>query len=94
MYQRVSINAHESAQNILNKEGTSVSYREVDLGTASSRAEREHILRHFEQQELNAQKAAGRDVTNQRRAEAPKKFSRNAAEVEKHKASRGPSKSC
>ena len=94
MNQRTSDGAHSKAQDMLRKPGTVVEYHEVDLGTAKTRAEKEHVLRHFEQQVMDAEAAKGRNLTNDRRAESLKKFPARVAEVKKFGASMGKRMSC
>ncbi|TDM05883.1 MAG: hypothetical protein C4K60_14405 [Ideonella sp. MAG2] len=81
---RVSDISHTKAQKLLAKPGTTIQFQEVDLGLASSRAEKEHILRHFEQEEIDRVKRNRMNVLNSRRAEATAKRSRNLGEVKKH----------
>jgi hypothetical protein len=94
MNDRVSDPTHTSAQELLKRPGTTVQYREVDLGTATTRSEREHILRNFEQREIDAQRSAGRNVTNARRAEAPSKSARNLGEIQLHGANQKAQTAC
>ena len=77
MNERMSSLKHEKAQALLSKPGTQVFFQEVDLGTASTRAEKEHILRHFEQREMDEMQKTGVELSNSRRAEALSKEGRN-----------------
>lgn len=94
MADRVSDTRHQSAQELLKKPGTTVHYQEVDLGTASTRSEREHILRHFEQQEMNRLRREKVNLSNKRNAEAGNKTHRNLAEIRKHGAKVGNPTRC
>ena len=95
MYGRTSDSQHKRAQELLKKPGTVVRYQEIDLGTATTRSQREHILRHYEQMEMDRLTKEGKTLTNARRAEARSKSARNAAEVKEHGAKpRGPQKTC
>jgi RHS repeat-associated protein len=91
MYGRVNNPEHASAQDLLRREGTTVNYREVDLGDAETRSDKGNILRHYEQQEMDRQSAAGKTLTNKRRAESPKKTKRNQSLINKHNAKAGKS---
>ena len=91
MNTRVSTNKHSSAQELLKRKGTTLEYRDVDLGSARTRRERERILRNFEQKEIDER---GGGKNNKRRAEAKNKNARNEAVVKKHGAKRGPLKNC
>ncbi|ASG11551.1 hypothetical protein BVE79_23815 [Salmonella enterica] len=96
MNTRVSTTGHKSVQDILEKEGVIVEHQEVDLGTATDRADREGILRHYEQQEIDRQQQSGRTVKNKRRAESTrrKKVQSNKDLITKHGASIKPRKIC
>ncbi|EED6909789.1 hypothetical protein XV54_002620 [Salmonella enterica subsp. enterica] len=96
MNTRVSTSSHTSVQDILEKPGVTVEHQEVDLGTATDRADREGILRHYEQQEIDRQRQSGRTVKNKRRAESArrKKVQSNKDLITKHGASIKPRKVC
>ena len=53
---RLSNSKHAKAQRLLNHPDTKIEFREVDLGTASSRRDKGNILRHYEQKDLEAVK--------------------------------------
>ena len=94
MFDRISRTDHKLAQELLSKQSTIVKYKEVDLGTANSLSSKDRILRHFEQQEMNIQKAGDKQLVNRIRAEAPHKFGRNAGIVQQNGASAKPQNTC
>lgn len=96
MNDRMSDPSHKKAQDLLRKPGTTVQYTEVDLGTATTRSDRERVLRHYEQQELNRQAKLNPNAVfaNARRAESPTKTARNQATIKQHGASQGAQKTC
>src|SRR5205823_1712576 len=61
MNSRVSSTDHVEAQRLLSQKGTTVQYKSVDLGTATSRSDRNNILRYYERKEYEKQVAAGFD---------------------------------
>jgi len=94
MSDRISDPSHTKAQDLLKKPGTVVEFKEVDLGTAKDAKDRNRILRHFEQREMDIQEQKGKKLRNGPRAEAPGKNARNAGIVKKHGASEKPQKKC
>ena len=55
MNQRISDKQHKNAQKLLEMEGTTVEFIEVDLGSATSQSDRNNILRKYEQREYDKQ---------------------------------------
>ena len=94
MNQRTSDSRHTKAQDMLKLPGTTVDYYEVDLGEAKTRAEKEHVLRHFEQKVMDAEARAGNRLTNGRRAESISKMKTRIAEVKEFRASMKGKKTC
>ena len=47
MNQRISDKQHKNAQRLLGMEGTTVEYIEVDLGSATSKSDRNNILKNM-----------------------------------------------
>jgi RHS repeat-associated protein len=83
MYSRVSDPDHKRAQELLGMDDTTVHYSRVHLGPdlpglvdrrgepMTSRAQREQILRHFEQIQMDREEREGQRLTNDRRAQQP-----------------------
>lgn len=94
MSDRISDPSHTKAQDLLSKPGTTVEFKEVDLGSANTAKDRNRILRHFEQQEIDLQAQKGKKLSNGPRAEAESKNARNAKIVAKKKAAVKPQQKC
>ncbi len=89
MNDRISSTTHAKAQKLLNTPGVRVQYVPVDLGTASTDADKRRILSRYEQIELEKQRSRGFTMLNSIQAEQPKKRSRNQALITTHNAEGG-----
>ena len=80
---------HTKAQELLAHPDTRVDFVRVCLGTAESRSDKNNILRHYEEQQYQKQKAAGFQMTNEKGIQGAGK--KTAAEdlIKKHGASAG-----
>ena len=87
MHGRVSDTGHTNAQRLLNMEGTKVQYVRVDLGTATSRSDRNNILRHFEHIEQQKQVARGFEILNDAGIQDSKKVKSTEDLIKEHNAS-------
>jgi RHS repeat-associated protein len=94
MNSRVSTASHGNAQHLLAMEGTTVHYRRVDLGTATSRSDRNNILRHFENIERNRQAAAGYHMLNDAPIQAAAKRAHAEQLIEQHGVTAGRRVKC
>ena len=79
---RLGRSQHEKAQTLLRHPDTKVEFREVDLGTANSKRDKNIILRHFEQKEKEKERVEGNfDLTNGNNPEAKRKKKRNKKQL-------------
>ena len=86
MNQRISDKQHKNAQRLLGMEGTTVEYIEVDLGSATSKSDRNNILKKYEQIEYAKQKNSSFVMLNveNRRIQAINKIEYTDELVRKH----------
>jgi len=94
MNDRVSQTGHGNAQTLLEADDVRVQYVEVDLGTATTLAEKRHVLARFEQGEYERLLDKGYTMLNHPNSppesmKNSKKKNRNLAEIKKHKAKKG-----
>ena len=87
MFDRVSSSEHAKAQGLLNKPGTKVQFVRVDLGKATSRSDRNNILRFYEAREFEKSKNAGQTMLNGDKVQSTKKKAHAEALIKKHGAS-------
>ncbi len=78
---RLGRSQHEKAQTLLRHPDTKVEFREVDLGTADSKRDKNNILRHFEQKEKERAEGKFR-LSNSNNPEAKRKKERNKKIIE------------
>jgi len=81
---RLDSNSHPTATDIINSGDYKITYYEVNLGTASTRQEIDHVLRNHEQQIMDQFKYVPLENgnMNKNRPEAKNKNARNKKEVE------------
>ena len=87
MNSRISSSTHTHAQSLLGIEGTTVEFKEVNLGNASSRSDKNNILRHYEEIEFQKQKALAKTMLNDKGIQDPKKKANAEQLIEEHGAS-------
>ncbi len=78
MNTRTSNASHASAQALLSKPGTTVQFVEVNLGTATTRSDKNNILRFYEQREYQKQIDKGFNMLNDPKS-PPQAASKKAA---------------
>jgi len=84
MNDRISGTGHTSAQALLDKPGTKVQYVKVDMGSATTRSDRNNILRYYEQKEFNKQRTGGFNMTNKKGIQSSKKRKYTEELIDKH----------
>lgn len=84
MRDRVSSTKHLKAQGLLNKPGTKVQFVRVDLGTATSRSDRNNILRYYEAKEFEKSRLSGQTMLNGDKVQSAKKKAHAEALIKKH----------
>ena len=77
--ERLESNNHQTAKQMIETGEYTITFYEVDMGTATTRKEQNHVLRHFEQQIMDVSP----HNQNRSRAEAEHKFTIRVNEITK-----------
>ncbi|CAL9785681.1 hypothetical protein BACFRA24663_13040 [Bacteroides fragilis] len=77
--ERLESNNHKTAKQMIETGEYTITFYEVDMGTATTRKEQNHVLRHFEQQIMDVSP----HNQNRSRAEAKEKFTIRVNEITK-----------
>lgn len=93
---RLAQTEHKKAQEMLDRPGVKVQVVEVDLGTATTLADKKRILSRFEQQQFELQQSKGHTMLNDPKCppESAKKKQRNQDLIDSHGAKKKRKKTC
>lgn len=96
MENRLSQTEHKKAQEMLDRPKVKVQVVEVDLGTATTLADKKRILSRFEQEQFEAQQKKGHTMLNDPKCppESAKKKQRNQDLIDNHGAKKKRKKTC
>jgi RHS repeat-associated protein len=84
MNSRVSRTDHTHAQTLLGRPDVIVQYVRVNLGTATTKSDRNNILRHYEQREYNKQLDKGLNMVNDAPIQASRKVQSTLDLIDEH----------
>ncbi|MFC5474358.1 RHS repeat-associated core domain-containing protein [Paraherbaspirillum soli] len=84
MNARVSASKHAKAQRLIKQPGTKVEYVRVNLGGATTKSDRNNILRYYESREFKKQQSRGYRMLNGDRIQAKKKVAHAESLINTH----------